>query len=255
MIMKNLLLSTVLILATSCVSPWGQWQRAENNLKENQQQTQNLKNAEVERAAVYAHGTDIAIDKSQEAAAAITDPEERAAVQKPLQVAGTLISRTQLALPAPPIDEAVDMEQIIDDLLSENEETRERGEVALSEKDRELSVIQSQLVASEGKLLEAENKLLQIGRENARLAQKWDDLVGWVYWLVGIIIFLIVGSVVLRLLPLIFPMRGASGTLSRMVRGVEAVRQNHKIDDILRQNLDDRDRDEIAKIKRRIGLK
>ena len=249
------LLASILIFSVSCVSPWSQWQRAENAVKENKDNTQNLKDAEVEAAAAYAHGTDKAIEKAQQAAAGISDEEEKKSVQDPLNVAEKMNDRTQLSLPPPPIDDALDMEQIIEDLLSENEETRKEGQEALSKKDRELSSIQSQLETSEGKLQDAENRLLAIGRENSRLAQKWDDLVGWVYWLVGIIVFLVVVNIVIKLIPIFFPMWGSTGTLSRMVRGVEAVRQNHKIDDILRQNLDDRDRYEIDRIKRRIGIK
>ena len=249
------LLASILIFSTSCVGPWAQWQRAENSVKENQEQTKNLKDAQVESAAAYAHGTDKAIERAQQAAAGITDPEEKKSVQEPLDVAEKMNDRTQLSLPPPAIDDALDMEQIIEDLLSENEDTRKEGQEALSKKDRELSLIQSQLEDSEGKLKDAEDRLLAIGRENSRLAQKWDDLVGWVYWLVGIIIFLVVLNIVIKLIPIFFPMWGSTGTLSRMIRGVEAVRQNHKIDDILRQNLDDRDRYEIDRIKRRIGIK
>lgn len=253
--LSSILAISFLSLSIGCISPWNRWQRAEENFRENEQKTQALANAETEKAAVYTHGTEKAINTAQQAAATISNTEEKKAVQKPLAVAEKLNERAQLALPPPPIEEAIDMEQIVEDLLSENEETKEEGERALNLKDRELSSIQSSLNHAEGKLQDAENKLLQVGRENARLAQKWDDLVGWVWWLIAIVIFCVVGSVLLRILPIFFPTMGITGTLSRMVRGVEAVRGKHEIDSIMREHLDERDRFEIDKVKRRLGIK
>ena len=77
------LLASILIFSVSCVSPWSQWQRAENAVKENKDNTQNLKDAEVEAAAAYAHGTDKAIEKAQQAAAGISDEEERSLCKTP----------------------------------------------------------------------------------------------------------------------------------------------------------------------------
>ena len=255
-IIRIFLLSfTLVFLTTGCVSPWGQWQRAENNLSEQKQNQQNLEDAETKKAAALVKGTDIAIEKVKEAVAELKDEIEKEKVKKPLEVAEKLNDRAQLALPAPFIGDVIDMEQIVEDLLSENEEIRKRGEKALSIKEDEISDLQDKLSNADIKLQNAENKLLEVGRENARLAQKWDDLVGWFWWLIGAFIAYFVITVIIRLLPIFFPMMGASGTMHRLVRSMQTIREKHDVDNLLRETLDERDRFEIDKAKRRMGLK
>jgi hypothetical protein len=255
-VIRNFLLCFSLIfLITGCVSPWGQWQRAENNLTEEKQNQQNLEDAETKKAAALVKGTDIAIEKVKEAVAELENEVEKEKVKKPLAVAEKLNDRAQLALPPPFIDDVIDMEKIVEDLLSENEDIRKRGESALVVKEREISDLQTLLAGADLKLQNAENKLLQVGRENARLAQKWDDLVGWVWWLIGVIIFLTVLSFILKFLPIFFPMMGSGGTMHRLVRSMQAVRDKHDVDDILKHTLDERDKYEIDRAKRRMGMK
>ena len=253
---RNLLLCfTLIFLTTGCVSPWGQWQRAENNLAEEKQNQQNLEDAETKKAAALVKGTDIAIEKVKEAVAELENEVEKEKVKKPLDVAEKLNDRAQLALPPPFIDDVIDMEKIVEDLLSENEEIRKRGENALAVKEGEISDLQSLLSNADLKLQNAENKLLQVGRENARLAQKWDDLVGWFWWLIGAFIAYFVITVIIRLLPVFFPMMGASGTMHRLVRSMQTIREKHDVDTLLKETLDERDRFEIDRAKRRMGLK
>ena len=253
--MKNIILiccTLGLVLSMGCISPWAAWNRAEENYEEKKEETRRLENSQVEAAKTYAHGTAKAIEIAKERAVENNATEE---VKKPIEVAKKLNERVELALGPPDIDNALEIEQVIMDLLSENEDLRIRGEKALQLKDTELSVIQKKLHSTEDKLYEAEQKLLQVGRDNARLAQKWDDLTGWFWWLAVAFVAYIILSIIVKLIPIFFPMTGASGTLHRLVRSVQTIRDNHDVDVILKETLDEADKSRVDKAKRRMGLK
>ena len=72
----------------------------------------------------------------------------------------------------------------------------------------------------------------------------------------GLFIVYIILSVVVKLIPIFFPMTGASGTLHRLVRSVQTIRDNnHDVDVILKETLDESDKSRVDKAKRRMGLK
>lgn len=93
--------------------------------------------------------------------------------------------------------------------------------------------------------------------------------MGKVYWIVGIVIFLVVLGIALKVVtaiaPFAMPSRGASSTLLKVVQGIQKVRDTHlaaetrspelvAIDTALKQSLDKKDRWMIAQAKQKLSM-
>ena len=110
-------------------------------------------------------------------------------------------------------------------------------------------------------------QLKAVNQKNALAATKYSSLMGKVYWIVGIVIFLVVLSIGLKIVtavaPFAIPSRGASSTLLKVVQGIQKVRDQHmgekpemlrQIDDQLRSHLDKKDRWMIAHAKQKLHM-
>ena len=107
----------------------------------------------------------------------------------------------------------------------------------------------------------------KVNQENALQATKYASLMGKVYWIVGIVIFLVILAIGIKVVtavaPFAMPASGATGTLLKVVQGIQKVRDQHmeekpemlkQIDDHLRSHLDKKDRWMIAKAKQKLHI-
>ena len=91
--------------------------------------------------------------------------------------------------------------------------------------------------------------------------------MGKVYWIIGIIIFIVVlvigFKIVTMVAPFALPATGASSTLLKVVQGIQKVRDQHmgekpemlkQIDDHMRSHLDKKDRWMIAQAKQKLHM-
>ena len=91
--------------------------------------------------------------------------------------------------------------------------------------------------------------------------------MGKVYWIVGIVIFLTVLGIALKVVtavaPFAIPSKGASSTLLKVVQGIQKVRDQHMgekpeilkdIDNHLRSHLDKKDRWLVAQAKQKLHM-
>ena len=128
------------------------------------------------------------------------------------------------------------------------------------------------IVDKQGKLItldfnSAQAKLEATNQENALMATKYQSLMQKVYWIVGIVIFLVVLAIGFKIVtmvaPFAMPASGATGTLLKVVQGIQKVRDQHmgekpemlrQIDDHLRSHLDKKDRWMIAQAKQKLHM-
>jgi hypothetical protein len=133
--------------------------------------------------------------------------------------------------------------------------------------DKELIAIQNRNRVLSSQLSHAQVQLKAINQENALQATKYSSLMGKVYWIIGIVIFLGVLGVALKVLnvvaPFAIPSKGASSTLLKVVQGLQKVRDQHmgekpemlkQIDDHMRAHLDKKDRWMIAQAKQKLHM-
>ena len=133
--------------------------------------------------------------------------------------------------------------------------------------DKQLIAFQNQNRLLNNQLGTANQKLRAVNEDNAIQATKYASLMGKVYWIVGIVIFLVVLGVALKILtaiaPFALPSKGASSTLLKVVQGIQKVRDQHmgeksemlkQIDDHMRSHLDKKDRWMIAQAKQKLHM-
>ena len=133
--------------------------------------------------------------------------------------------------------------------------------------DKDLVALQNQNRILRGQLGNAQARLDRVNQENALQATKYASLMGKVYWIIGIVIFLGVLGVAIKILtavaPFAMPASGATGTLLKVVQGIQKVRDQHmgekpemlkQIDDHLRSHLDKKDRWMIAQAKQKLHM-
>jgi hypothetical protein len=162
---------------------------------------------------------------------------------------------------------AVKSDQMINKLLSHDPEVVEEGQAELMTMDKQLIAFQNQNRLLNSQLGTANQRLRAVNEDNAIQATKYSSLMGKVYWIVGIVIFLVVLSIGIKIVsavaPFAMPTKGASSTLLKVVQGIQKVRDQHmgekpemlkQIDDHLRAHLDKKDRWMIAQAKQKLHM-
>ena len=178
-----------------------------------------------------------------------------------------MTTRSITALGPPQAVNALKSDTMIQDLLSDDPRTVEKGQAELATMDKELIAIQNRNRVLSSQLSTAQVQLKAVNQKNALAATKYSSLMGKVYWIVGIVIFLVVLSIGLKIVsavaPFAIPSRGASSTLLKVVQGIQKVRDQHmgekpemlkQIDDHLRSHLDKKDRWMIAHAKQKLHM-
>ena len=246
----------ILVVVAGCQTPLGRFNKKEAVVENiERKQTANT-GKQVESGRTFVYAADQALQK---------DPVP----SKQSKVAKQMTTRSITALGPPQAENAMKSDTMINNLLSDDPKEVEKGQSELMTMDKELIAIQNQNRVLTSQLQSAQVELKTINQQNALQATKYSSLMGKVYWIVGIVIFLTVLGIALKVVtavaPFAMPAKGASATLLKVVQGIQKVRDTHlanetrspelvAIDTALKQSLDKKDRWMIAQAKQKLSM-
>lgn len=248
------LTALILVIVAGCRTPLGNFNKQKAVVENIQKQEDVNKEKQLESGRTFVYAADQALQK---------DPSP----SPQSQVAKQMTTRGVTALGAPQMENAIKSDQMVSGLLSTDPNEVKKGQDLLASMDKDLVALQNQNRILRGQLGSAQAKLDQVNQENALQATKYASLMGKVYWIVGIVIFLGVLGVAIKVLtavaPFAMPASGATSTLLKVVQGIQKVRDQHmgekpemlrQIDDHLRSHLDKKDRWMIAQAKQKLHM-
>ena len=244
----------ILLMMVGCQTPLGKFNK-QKEVVDNIQRKENVnKDKQIESGRTFVYAADQALQK---------DPAPSAESK----VAKQMTTRGVTALGPPQMENAMKSDQMVTGLLSTDPKEVAKGQQILSTLDKDLVALQNQNRLLRGQLGDAQQKLDVVNQENALQATKYASLMGKVYWIVGLIIFVVVGMVgfkiVTMIAPFAMPATGASSTLLKVVQGIQKVRDQHmgekpemlkQIDAHMRSHLDKKDRWMIAQAKQKLHM-
>jgi len=247
------LLALTLVVVGGCATPLGKFMNQEKVVANIERERSENEDESVESGRTFVYAADRALQH---------DP----APTRESKVAKQMTTRSITALGPPEVEHIFQSDEMIADLLSDDPDEVEKGQAELMVMDKELIAIQNRNRVLSTQLQDAQVRLKAINQENALQATKYSSLMGKVYWIVGVVIFLSVLGIGLRVLtavaPFALPSRGASSTLLKVVQGIQKVRDKHEakspelqaIDDHLRNALDEKDRWMITRAKQKLQM-
>jgi hypothetical protein len=243
-----------MLIMAGCATPLGIFNKQQKKVDNIKTEVDVNKEKQVESGRTFVYAADQTLQK---------DP----APSQHSSVAKQMTTRSLTALGPPLMENAVKSDQMINKLLSHDPKTVEEGQAELMTMDKQLIAFQNQNRMLNTQLGHANQKLRAVNEDNAIQATKYSSLMGKVYWIVGIVIFLVVLGVALKILtavaPFALPAKGASSTLLKVVQGIQKVRDQHmgekpemlkQIDDHMRSHLDKKDRWMIAQAKQKLHM-
>ena len=244
----------IMLIMAGCASPLGRFNKQQKVVDNIKTEVDVNKEKQVESGRTFVYAADQSLQK---------DPQP----SQHSQVAKQMTTRSLTALGPPQMENAVKSDQMINKLLSHDPKVVEEGQAELMTMDKQLIAFQNQNRLLNSQLGSANQKLKAVNEDNAIQATKYASLIGKVYWIVGIVIFLVVLGVALKILtaiaPFALPSKGASSTLLKVVQGIQKVRDQHmgeksemlkQIDDHMRSHLDKKDRWMIAQAKQKLHM-
>ena len=244
----------IMLIMAGCATPLGPFNKQQKKVDNIKTEVNVNKEKQVESGRTFVYAADQTLQK---------DP----APSQHSSVAKQMTTRSLTALGPPLMENAVKSDQMINKLLSHDPKTVEEGQAELMTMDKQLIAFQNQNRMLNTQLGHANQKLRAVNEDNAIQATKYSSLMGKVYWIVGIVIFLVVLGVALKILtavaPFALPSKGASSTLLKVVQGIQKVRDQHmgekpemlkQIDDHMRSHLDKKDRWMIAQAKQKLHM-
>ena len=244
----------IMLIMVGCATPLGIFNKQQKKVDNIKTEVDVNKEKQVESGRTFVYAADQTLQK---------DP----APSQHSSVAKQMTTRSLTALGPPLMENAVKSDQMINKLLSHDPKTVEEGQAELMTMDKQLIAFQNQNRMLNTQLGHANQKLRAVNEDNAIQATKYSSLMGKVYWIVGIVIFLVVLGVALKILtavaPFALPSKGASSTLLKVVQGIQKVRDQHmgekpemlkQIDDHMRSHLDKKDRWMIAQAKQKLHM-
>ena len=247
-------MALTLVVVGGCATPLGLFNKQQKKVDNIKTEVNVNKEKQVESGRTFVYAADQTLQK---------DP----APSQHSSVAKQMTTRSLTALGPPLMENAVKSDQMINKLLSHDPKTVEEGQAELMTMDKQLIAFQNQNRMLNTQLGHANQKLRAVNEDNAIQATKYSSLMGKVYWIVGIVIFLVVLGVALKILtavaPFALPSKGASSTLLKVVQGIQKVRDQHmgekpemlkQIDDHMRSHLDKKDRWMIAQAKQKLHM-
>jgi hypothetical protein len=248
------ILVIVCMVVGGCSTPLGNFMKQKkvvDNIE--RKQTENT-NQQVESGRTFVYAADQALQH---------DPQP----SKESKVAKTMTTRSITALGPPLAENALKSDTMILDLLSDDPDTVQKGQAELMTMDKELIAIQNRNRVLSSQLSHAQVQLRDINQKNALQATKYSSLMGKVYWIVGVVVFLVVLAIGIKIVtavaPFAMPATGATSTLLKVVQGLQKVRDHHmgekpemlkQIDDHMRAHLDKKDRWIIAQAKQKLHM-
>ena len=244
----------IMLIMAGCASPLGRFNKQQKVVDNIKTEVDVNKEKQVESGRTFVYAADQTLQKDPA-------PSPHSAVAK------QMTTRSLTALGPPQMENAVKSDQMINKLLSHDPKVVEEGQAELMTMDKQLIAFQNQNRLLNSQLGSANQKLKAVNEDNAIQATKYASLMGKVYWIVGIVIFLVVLGVALKILtaiaPFALPSKGASSTLLKVVQGIQKVRDQHmgekpemlkQIDDHMRSHLDKKDRWMIAQAKQKLHM-
>jgi hypothetical protein len=248
------LLALALVVVGGCATPLGLFNKQQKKVDNIKTEVTVNKEKQVESGRTFVYAADQTLQKDPA-------PSQHSVVAK------QMTTRSLTALGPPLMENAVKSDQMINKLLSHDPKVIEEGQAELMTMDKQLIAFQNQNRMLNSQLGTANQKLRAVNETNAIQATKYSSLMGKVYWIVGIVIFLVVLSVGIKIVsavaPFAIPTKGASSTLLKVVQGIQKVRDQHmgekpemlkQIDDHLRAHLDKKDRWMIAQAKQKLHM-
>ena len=246
----------ILVVVAGCQTPLGRFNKKEAVVENIERKQTANSNKQVESGRTFVYAADQALQK---------DPVP----SKQSKVAKQMTTRSITALGPPQAENAMKSDAMINNLLSDDPREVEKGQSELMTMDKELIAIQNQNRVLTSQLQSAQVELKAINQKNALQATKYSSLMGKVYWIVGIVVFLVVLGIGLKVVtavaPFAMPAKGASATLLKVVQGIQKVRDAHisketrspelvAIDTALKNSLDKKDRWMIAQAKQKLSM-
>jgi hypothetical protein len=243
----------IMFIMVGCATPLGNFMKQEKVVKNIERQQSANEDESVESGRTFVYAADRALQH---------DPKP----SRESKVAKQMTTRSMTALGPPKAAHVFKSDEMISDLLSDDPDQVEKGQAELVVMDKELIAIQNRNRVLSTQLQDAQVRLKAINQENALQATKYSSLMGKVYWIVGVVIFLSALGIGLKILtvvaPFALPSRGASSTLLKVVQGIQKVRDKHEakspelqaIDDHLRNALDQKDRWMITRAKQKLQM-
>ena len=244
----------IMLIIVGCQSPLGRFNKQQKVVDNIKTEVNVNKDKQVESGRTFVYAADQSLQK---------DPQP----SQHSQVAKQMTTRSLTALGPPQMENAVKSDQMINKLLSHDPKVVEEGQAELMTMDKQLIAFQNQNRLLNRQLGTANQKLRAVNEDNAIQATKYASLMGKVYWIVGIVIFLTVLGVGIKIVtavaPFAMPATGASSTLLKVVQGILKVRDQHmgekpdmlkQIDDHMRSHLDKKDRWMIAQAKQKLHM-
>jgi len=244
----------IMLIMAGCATPLGRFNKQQKVVDNIKTEVDVNKDKQVESGRTFVYAADQTLQKDPA-------PSPHSAVAK------QMTTRSLTALGPPQMENAVKSDQMINKLLSHDPKVVEEGQAELITMDKQLIAFQNQNRLLNSQLGSANQKLRAVNEDNAIQATKYASLMGKVYWIVGIVIFLVVLGVALKILtaiaPFALPSKGASSTLLKVVQGIQKVRDQHmgekpemlkQIDDHMRSHLDKKDRWMIAQAKQKLHM-
>jgi hypothetical protein len=243
----------IMLIMVGCATPLGNFMKQEKVVGNIERQQSENEDESVESGRTFVYAADRALQH---------DPKP----SRESKVAKQMTTRSMTALGPPKAAHVFKSDEMISDLLSDDPDQVEKGQAELVVMDKELIAIQNRNRVLSTQLQDAQVRLKAINQENALQATKYSSLMGKVYWIVGVVIFLSALGIGLKILtvvaPFALPSRGASSTLLKVVQGIQKVRDKHEakspelqaIDDHLRNALDQKDRWMITRAKQKLQM-
>jgi hypothetical protein len=248
------LLALTLVVVGGCATPLGIFNKQQKKVDNIKTEVSANKENQVESGRTFVYAADQTLQKDP-------SPSQHSTVAK------QMTTRSLTALGPPQMENAVKSDQMINKLLSHDPKVVEEGQAELMTMDKKLIAFQNQNRMLNDQLGTANQKLRAVNETNAIQATKYSSLMGKVYWIVGVVIFLVVLGIGLKVLtavaPFALPSKGASSTLLKVVQGIQKVRDQHmgekpemlkQIDDHMRSHLDKKDRWMIAQAKQKLHM-
>ena len=244
----------ILLVLAGCQSPLGKFNKQKNVVDNIQRQEDTNKDQQIETGRTFVYAADQALQKD-------ATPSAESKVAKQMTTRGVTV------LGPPQMENALKSDQMVTGLLSTDPKEVEKGQKILATMDENLVALQNQNRVLRGQLGDAQQKLQIVNQNNALQATKYSSLMGKVYWIIGIVIFvvaLVIGfKIVTAVAPFAMPATGATSTLLKVVQGIQKVRDQHmgekpemlkQIDDHMRSHLDKKDRWMIAQAKQKLHM-
>lgn len=254
--MKDIFYITALCLVVvgGCSTPLGKFNKQQRVVDGIKTEVDVNKDKQVESGRTFVYAADQSLQK---------DPQP----SQHSQVAKQMTTRSLTALGPPSMENAVASDDMINKLLSSDPDVVQEGQAKLMTMDKQLIAFQNQNRLLNNQLGTANQRLRVVNEDNALQATKYASLMGKVYWIVGVVIFLSVLAIGIKVVtavaPFAIPASGASSTLLKVVQGIQKVRDQHmgekpemlkQIDDHMRSHLDKKDRWMIAQAKQKLHM-